>query len=415
VGIIQQLSQANGNGVLPEMIVVGIENTNRFRDLVPTAPPMTTIEKANPVVRFLSGELMPYIEKNLPAAPYRVLAGHSLGGLTAVYLLSNFPELFNAYIAIDPSMWFNNEKFLNNAITQLKQKKLNGKRLFIGVANTMPKGMTLEKVKADKTPATQHIRSIVRLNEFLETNQSGLVSSYQFYEKENHNTVPLLSLYDGLKFIFNYYQMDLTEKDFLDSSAQIAVQLKKHYAIVSNQLGYQVSAPQSLINYLANDALGKKQYNRAGALFTLNIESYPDSSNVYDSYADFLIVKKDTVNAIAYYKKALSLKSDPLTLNKLNRLTNQAFYNPSADELKIYEGVYTLENYKIDVVIYLRNGKLWSKVPGQPDDEFIPLSKDVFAIKGKQGYSIKFNLKDGKPTEFIADQPNGVFRGEIKR
>ena len=57
VGIIQQLSQANGNGVLPEMIVVAIENTNRLRDLVPS----DNKAKKNPFVDFLSTELIPYI------------------------------------------------------------------------------------------------------------------------------------------------------------------------------------------------------------------------------------------------------------------------------------------------------------------------------------------------------------------
>lgn len=98
VGIIQQLSQANGNGVLPEMIVVGIENTNRFRDLVPS----DNLTKPNPFIDFLSTELIPHIDRNYNTAPYKILVGHSLGGLMAVDILTNFPDLFNAYIAIDP-------------------------------------------------------------------------------------------------------------------------------------------------------------------------------------------------------------------------------------------------------------------------------------------------------------------------
>lgn len=57
VGIIQQLSQGNGNGVLPEMIVVAIENTNRLKDLVPS----TDIDKSNPFVGFLKDELIPVL------------------------------------------------------------------------------------------------------------------------------------------------------------------------------------------------------------------------------------------------------------------------------------------------------------------------------------------------------------------
>lgn len=414
VGIIQQLSQANGNGVLPEMIVVAIENTNRLRDLTPASPPVTNLEKANPFVNFLSSELIPHVEKNFKTAPYRLLAGHSLGGLTAVDILTNFPQLFNAYIAIDPSMWYNTEKYLNNTISQMPQKKLNGTKLFIATANTMPKGMTLEKLKVEKSPETQHIRSIVKLNQFLKTNKNGLVYGEAFYEKEKHNTVPLLSLYDGLKFVFNYYLFDASEKDFTDSSALIAFRLKKHYANITKELGYQVSAPQAFVNYLGYDALSKKQYNKAEALFKLNMEGYPSSSNVYDSYADLLITKKDTSNAIVYLKKAIAIKSDPLLLRKLNGLLKQEAIHIAPEELKRYQGVYTLETYKIDILLQIREGKLWAKVPGQPDDEFVPIAKDVFTVKGKQGYTITFKMKGDNPLEFISEQPNGVFKAIYK-
>lgn len=385
VGIIQQLSQANGNGVLPEMIVVAIENTNRLRDLTPASPPMTNLGKANPFVNFLSSELIPYVDKNFKTAPYRVLAGHSLGGLTAVDILTNFPQLFNAYIAIDPSMWYNNEEYLNNTLSQVSQKKLNGTKLFVATANTMPKGMTLAKLKIDKSPETQHIRSIIKMNQFFKNYQNGLVYDQAFYENEKHNTVPLLSLYDGLKFVFNYYLFEVSEKEFSDSSALIAFRLKKHYANISKELGYPVSAPQEFINYLGYDALGKKHIAKAEALFKLNLEGYPNSYKVYDSYADLLIAKNDTANSIVFYKKAMEIESDPITLIKLNKLVKRESLHLTPEDLKKYQGVYSLNNYKIDIILQVRNGKLWAKVPGQPDDEFLPIAKDVFTVKGKQG------------------------------
>ncbi|HMP31408.1 MAG TPA: alpha/beta hydrolase-fold protein, partial [Saprospiraceae bacterium] len=74
VGILQHLSQANGNGVLPEMIVVGIENTNRFKDLIPSVD----TKNPNSFIDFLSKELIPHMDKNYKTAPYKVLVGHSL-------------------------------------------------------------------------------------------------------------------------------------------------------------------------------------------------------------------------------------------------------------------------------------------------------------------------------------------------
>jgi len=416
VGMIQQLSQANGNAVLPEMIVVGIENTNRPRDLTPSLITSDNNAKPNPFVNFLETELMPYMDKNYNTAPYRILVGHSLGGLTAIDILTNSPKLFNAYIAIDPSMWYDDEKFLNNTIFQIPNKKLQGTRLFIGTANTMPKGMDLAKLDKDRSAETQHIRSIFKLDNFIKGHaNTGLKYSLKYYENESHVSVPLISEYDGLRFIFNYYLIDITEKDLKDSTSNIATKYRQHYNTISSEMGYKNTPPEVFINYLGYDAMLKKQYNRADALFQLNIENYPNSNNVYDSYADFLMAKHDSVNAVEYYKKALAIKNDGAIQSKLIALTHPQQFVLSINELEKYAGVYTLETYKIDVNLEIREGKLLARVQGQEDDELMPVSKDIFTVKNKRGYTITFQTSDNRVVAFTSVQPNGIFKANWKK
>jgi len=410
VGIIQQLSQANGNGVLPEMIVVGIENPNRFRDLVPS----DNVTKPNPFIDFLSTELIPHIDRNYNTAPYKILIGHSLGGLTAVDILTNFPELFNAYIAIDPSMWYKNEQYLNNTIAKLPKQNMNSKRLFVSTANSMPKGMQLSQLKKDNSLETLHIRSIFKLDEFLKANSNGLFYQQGYYEKENHNTVPLISIYDGLRLIFDYYPLDASEKDFADSSNSIALKLKNHYRNVSEKMGYQNAAPEALINYLAYEALGKKYYSKAKALFELNVDWYPNSSNVYDSYADYCVAQKDTASAITFYQKSLKIKENAETQKKLFALTNKEIKNSETVDLQKYAGVYILETYNIAIVLEFRDAKLFAKVSGQVDDEFVYQSEHIFTVKGKQGYKVTFQMEGDKPKGFTSVQPNGTFNAVFK-
>ena len=414
-GIIQQLSQANGNGVLPEMIVVAIRHSNRLKELTPVLPASGTPATDNLFVRFLSSELIPFVERHFRTAPFRLLVGHSLGGLTAIDIMTNHPRLFNAYIAIDPSMWYGNEQFLRHTMAQLPRQRMDGIRLFMGIANTMPRGMQLAAVKTDKSPGTQHIRSMLKLDQFLESNQNGLKYGRAFYEKEQHNTVPLLSQYDGLKFIFDYYAADLAEKDFADTSSRIAQQLKAHYDRVSREMGYQVAAPRKFVSYLGYDALAGRQFGKAEALFRLNIESYPDRYEVFDAFADVMAAKKDTAAAVASYRKAILLKPDPTTVAKLNALTGASDVLMTGEALQKYQGVYTLENLKVDIVLELREGKLIAKGPGQPDSEFLPLARDIFTVKGKQGYRITFEVHGDKPVLFTSEQPNGVFKAVKKR
>ncbi|HCL07021.1 MAG TPA: hypothetical protein DHW64_14200, partial [Chitinophagaceae bacterium] len=253
-----------------------------------------------------------------------------------------------------------------------------------------------------------------KLDNFLQANKNGLLYAHKFYATERHNTVPLISEYDGLRFIFDYFFLDATEKDFTDSTALIASKLKKHYANVSAKMGYKNAAPASLINYLGYAALGNKQYNKAEALFTLNMEWYPESSHVYDAYADYLLVRKDTSNAVLHYKKSLQLKNDVAIQQKLQAITNPQTLNFSVNDLQKYAGTYTLEAFQLDISLEIRNGKLWAIVPGQADEELQPVSEHVFTIKGKQGYTITFKMNADKPKSFTSVQPEGTFIAVFK-
>ncbi|HEX3386461.1 MAG TPA: alpha/beta hydrolase-fold protein, partial [Mucilaginibacter sp.] len=89
-------------------------NTNRMRDLTPTnVPPDKSSGGGEKFTDFIKTELMPHIDSIYPTASYKMLIGHSLGGLMAINTLINHPEMFNAYVAIDPSMWWDDRKLLN--------------------------------------------------------------------------------------------------------------------------------------------------------------------------------------------------------------------------------------------------------------------------------------------------------------
>lgn len=426
VGLVQQLSQANGNAVLPEMIIVGITNTDRTRDLTPThvindLPAMDgnfsrTSGGGQNFIAFMEKELMPHIDSLYPTAPYKVLVGHSFGGLTVMDVLTNHTKLFNACIAIDPSMWYDHERFLTATENKLSEKKYNGTRLYVGIANTMPKAMNLAQMKKDMTPDTRHIRSIFELDKFLKANtQNGLKYASKYYDNDSHVSAPMISEYDGLRFILDYYRINITEKDFADTSDAIVSKYKKHYNLVTNEMGYKVSPPELFINYLGQDAIANNHRTKAAALFKKNIENYPNSSNVYSAYADLLAIQKDTVNAIANYKKALAIHEDASIKIKLDALERKEIFTLTEHELQKYAGVFDIKEFQVTVTLQVRKGALWASVPGQNDDEFIPVSTDTFTVKNKSGYTISFQMEAGKATGFTSVQPNGIFKAHVEK
>jgi predicted alpha/beta superfamily hydrolase len=425
-GLVQQLSQANGNTVYPEMIVVGIPNTDRTRDLTPThvtndLPAMDSNSSATSgggenFVAFMEKELMPHIDSAYPTAPYKVLVGHSFGGLMVMDVLTNHTRLFNAYIAIDPSMWYDHQRFLAATKKELTEKNYDGIRLYVGIANTMPEGMTLEQMKKDTSSDTRHIRSIFELDKFLKANtQNGLKYASRYYSDDNHGSVPLASEYDGLRFIFDYYRFNLVMKDFTDSSDALVTKLKKHYATVSKEMGYKVSPPELSINALGYDAMSKKYYTRSAAFFEMNIANYPNSNNVYDSYGDLLATEKDTLNAIVYYKKALAIQDNAATKQKINVLEGKEVLKLTQLELQQYAGVFDLEGFAVAVTLQVKDGVLWASVPGQEDSQLVPLSPGTFTVKDKTGYTIHFDMDGDKILGFTSVQPNGTFKAHVKK
>jgi len=426
VGMIQQMSQVNGNNVYPEMIVVAIPNTDRTRDLTPTHitsdPPMmdTNFSKTSGggenFVAFIEKELMPHIDSAYQTAPYRVLIGHSFGGLTAMNVLTNHTKLFNAYIAIDPSMWYDQQRFLAATEKKLAEKNYSGTRLYVGIANTMPDGMTVEKMKKDTSSETRHIRSIFELDKFIKSHpQNGLKYSSRYYSDDNHGSVPFASEYDGLRFIFDYYRLNITGKDFRDTSTALATKLKEHYDMVSKEMGYKISPPESNINFLGYSAMNNKNFNKAAALFKMNIENYPHSDNVYDSYADLLVEQKDTANAIVYYKKALAIKENAFSKQKLSALEGKGSFNLTQQELQKYAGVFDLDSIELAITMLVKDNELWAQVPGQGDFQLVPVSPNTFGVKNMSGYEVHFQIEGEKAVGFTSIQPNGTFKARVRK
>jgi len=128
-----------GNGTMRPMVLVGIENTQRRRDL--TGP--TEVASDRRVGRtvggtggsaafrtFIRSELIPEIERRYRTAAERALIGESLAGLFVVETFFLEPALFNTYIAIDPSLWWNDADLVKRASTRLRGGAGRGRTLY---------------------------------------------------------------------------------------------------------------------------------------------------------------------------------------------------------------------------------------------------------------------------------------------
>lgn len=328
VAMVQQLSSSNA---IPEMIVVGIlNNTNRMRDLTPTNPdPSKDLSAKNSgggekFISFIEKELIPHVESKFSTAPYRLLIGHSVGGLTVINTLIHHKNLFNAYVSIDASMWWDKQKLLNESKPILERENYSGKRLFLAIANGMEKGVDTLSVQRDTSENTELIRYNLQLIKEINHNKKNqLVFKHQYYPEDSHSSVPFVAAYDALRFIFNYYNFNVY-KSYLDNDKiPLHTLLDVHYKNVTEQLGYSVKPAEDLVNGLAYYLMSRKQFERAGNLFKMNASNYLQSSNAYDSLGDYYNETGKKVNAIESYKTALAIKEVPETRAKLESLSKK--------------------------------------------------------------------------------------------
>jgi uncharacterized protein len=126
-----------GNGTMRPFLLVGIENTQRRRDLTgPTENPED--RKIAPQVggsaafrRFIRTELMPVIKARYRTTDETAIMGESLAGLFVVETLLLEPDLFDTYIAFDPSLWWNRETLVNTAVEGLRKAGGARKTLYL--------------------------------------------------------------------------------------------------------------------------------------------------------------------------------------------------------------------------------------------------------------------------------------------
>jgi len=209
--------------------------------------------------------------------------------------------------------------------------------------------------------------------------------------------------------------LNITGKDFTDTSAALAMKLKAHFDMVSKEMGYKISPPESNINFLGYAAMNNKNFNKAAALFKMNIDNYPNSDNVYDSYGDLMVEQKDTANAIVNYKKALALKENAYTKQKLGSMEGKESFKLSQKELQKYAGVYDLDSITIAITMIVKNGELCAQVPGQGEFQLVPVSADTFSVKNRGGYEVHFQMEGDKALGFTSIQPNGTFRARGRK
>lgn len=185
---------------IPKSIVIGIANTNRkynFTAVSKRPADQKMIPKnggSTQFIDFIEKELQPYVDKKYSTTHSRMIIGQSLGGLLATEILFTRPRLFNKYVIISPSIWWNDGALLKENPDVLKQTYPMPTDIYIGVGkegsmdgtknHIMENDAKLlyEKIKQGRAP--------------------GLKVYFNYLPEESHATVTHQAIFNAFRLIY---------------------------------------------------------------------------------------------------------------------------------------------------------------------------------------------------------------------
>jgi len=287
-GVISFMSEKDHvNYQIPEMIIVGVDTENRFRDLTPNAstrqpngeeaktPEQKLMMQGSgggeQFLKFLKEEVFTYIEKQYRTNPFRIYIGHSLGGLTATYTFLKHPEFFNATISIDPSLWWDGAKYVNEAPALLKNLPADKMRkYYVSVIDSISYGGRLQF----------HTNAIFNVGKAMAAvNSKNLQHKVDYIPNTDHSSIPMLSWYNGLLFIFDGYHKShfdyMKDPDLIES----------HFKEIESKIGLKMNPPLDIFEILVHYLTSPDRYPdavKARKVLNMAMKYYPTSSYFKD-------------------------------------------------------------------------------------------------------------------------------------
>ena len=233
-----------GTAQIPDVIVVGVRNINRSHDMTPalrpdfpSPPEIARPGGAEDFLSFIGDELVPYIDRHYRTTPLRVLVGHSLGGLFAIYALGHRPTAFTGYVVMEPSVWWNNGAEVDQAKAMLRDPAARHARVML--VNTESWGMD--------TTQWGSAQPMIR-----ELSAPG----------ETHSSMALTGMSKGLRALF----ADFKPAEWRPGTKPIA--MLERYDSLAARVGYTVPIPADAYSLVTRMSLDSREFADAERALT---------------------------------------------------------------------------------------------------------------------------------------------------
>ncbi len=245
---------------IPAMIAVGIVNKDRHRDMMPQGEDTSRLVLMHQAI---AKEIIPLIESRYRTKPFRLIAGHSLGGLFALYAGTSPPRHFDAVVALDPSVQEGEALVTEAAKRVIRGDSEAAAHIATVMSNVQP---------WVREPYERYVDVLDQLS-------NGPVTIRRIDElKEDHGSILTLGYHRALRAVFADWRLPLNSDD-LDK-------VKMHFARQSRILGYEVlPTERTIVGYIAMPLFWDKRYAKAIEFFEWGLTLYPQSQALREGLA----------------------------------------------------------------------------------------------------------------------------------
>jgi len=297
-------------GEIPPVIIVGVANTDRYRDNLPVkieGRPDTG--GADNYLKFFTEELIPYVKKNYRAKDFRILAGPQAGAVFCLYALIKKPGLFNAFLSENPFMNPENAAFLfPEAESFFKNTKFLKSFLFI---------------KCEKNERSQDLEYAENFSKLLESHKpEGFLYKVDIREPSGY-FIPPLPFKEGLRMIFSGHKLPANfqtnnVKDIID-----------YYEKLSEEYGFPVDPPDLMLTFEGDKLNQNRKAQEAVELFEYMLSLYPRSLNALWRLGETYRGMGEFERAKQYYRRFMDVRDTDVAmiqqrLSQVERIINES-------------------------------------------------------------------------------------------
>jgi len=289
-----------GTGEIPPVIVIGVANTNRYRDLLPVKTRgRSEAGGSENFLRFLEEELIPHVDKTYRTKNFRILAGPQTAAVFSLYAFITKPGLFNAFLSENPFMNPENAAFLYPKAEQFFK-------------TTEPLKSFLY-IKCETNERPQNLEYAERLGQLLKSERpEGFRFKVEFREPSGYFTTPM-PFKEGLKTLFAGHKLP---ENFQTNSVKDIID---YYKKLSQEYGFKVD-PSSLMLTFEGDKLSQQgKTKEAIALFEYQLSLYPKSLNALLRLGEIYRRMSELEKAREYYRTFLNIEDRDMAMIR-NRL-----------------------------------------------------------------------------------------------